>query len=218
MTIGVNGIGWISSTGYGMTLSRRTTHFAPGETLARVAREQLFRQPVKNFGRLDLVSRITLTAVSLALQDGGIAASPLEKQPIGIVGTNNEGSLATDLDYYRDYVDNGRKLSRANLFIYTLPSSPLGEAAIHFGLTGPLLFTMDRERSARSALTTASDLLDDGSVPAMLAGRTEADQGIYLLLGPEGERSLCTVSEAAEVLSGPFEVAVLAERFALMAT
>jgi len=41
---------------------------------------------------------------------------------------------------FLDYVQAGRKLGRGSLFIYTLPSSPLAEAAIHFGLQGPVLY------------------------------------------------------------------------------
>ena len=91
-------------------------------------------------------------AVALALRDAGIEYSARNKQDTGIIATSGAGSLQSDLDYYADFVKNGRTLSLANLFIYTLPSSPLGEAAIHFGLTGPLLFTsaLDAGLSRRS--------------------------------------------------------------------
>jgi len=216
MAINIYGIGWFSDSGCGAIISGRSRSLAPGETFPALPREAIFPRPIRNFGRLDRVSRITLAAVSLTLQDAGIDSSPLNKREIGIVGTNSEGSLITDLDYYRDYVDNGRKLSRANLFIYTLPSSPLGEAAIHFGLTGPLLYTMDGEGSAVSALRLAAGFITDGGAPMMLAGRTEGDQAIYLLLAVTGGRPLCTLDEAAAILGGGFDVAAMAENFGRM--
>lgn len=216
MNISINGIGWLSTNGFGMIATGHMVAFAPGETSRTVARDAFFQHPVKNFGRIDQASRVTLIAVSLALRDGGIDSSSRQKRAIGIVGTNSDGSLASDLDYYRDYVENGRKLSRANLFIYTLPSSPLGEAAIHFGLTGPLLYTLDRESSASSALTMAAGLVADGSAPMMLAGRMEGDEAICLLLGPPGERSLCTVDEAAAILGEDSDIDSMAARFALL--
>lgn len=214
MSVTVQGIGWISPTGYGMTASGLSVPFREGDSLSTLPREDLFLQPVKNFGRLDRVSRVTLIAVSLALRDVRIVSSPRDKQAIGIVGTNSDGSLASDLDYFRDYVDNGRKLSRANLFIYTLPSSPLGEAAIHFGLTGPLIYTMNRERSILSSLTMATGLIRDGGAPRMLAGWSDGDQAIYLLLGREEHGSLCTVDEAAVIVDEESDIEAMAARFA----
>jgi 3-oxoacyl-[acyl-carrier-protein] synthase II len=213
MTIAINGIGWLSDKGYGMVASGRTVSFAPGEAWQALPRDSFFTRPVKNFGRLDAVSRITMATVSLALQDGGIDSSPLQKQPVGIVGTNRDGCLTTDTDYFRDYVENGRKLSRANLFIYTLPSSPLGEAAIHFGLTGPLLYTADSSGTALLPLRMAAGFIADNSASTMLAGRSDGDQAIYLLLGSEHERSLCPLGIAEEILSADFQVATLADRF-----
>lgn len=213
MDIGIYGIGWFSDNGCGQIASGRPRSFAPGETFPTLPREALFPRPIRNFGRLDRVSRITLAAVSLALQDAGIDSSPLNKQAIGIVGTNSEGSLITDLDYFLDYVDNGRKLSRANLFIYTLPSSPLGEAAIHFGLTGPLLYTMDGDGSAVSALRLAAGFITDGGAPMMLAGRTEGDRALYFLLGDEGARPVCTLDEAVAILADGFDVAAMVGNF-----
>ena len=67
-----------------------------------------------------------------------------------------EGSLQSDLEYFRDYLEGGRTLSRGNLFIYTLPSSPLGEAAIHFGLLGPLLYAASEGNALTAVLDTRS--------------------------------------------------------------
>jgi 3-oxoacyl-[acyl-carrier-protein] synthase II len=212
MTIAINGIGWLSASGYGMTASNRTVSFAPGENWQSLPRDRFFTRQVKNFGRLDLASRITMAAVSLALQDGGVNSSPLQKQPIGIVGANSDGCLTTDTDYFRDYVENGRKLSRANLFIYTLPSSPLGEAAIHFGLTGPLLYTADSSDTLLLPLRMAAGFIADGSVATMLAGRCDGDQALYLLLGSRQEQSICTLESAERILSAEFHVATLAEQ------
>ncbi len=214
MKLLVNGMGWVSARGCGMVAADWSVAFGDAGTVLSVPRETIFLQPVKNFGRLDLASRITLIAVSLALRDAGIESSPRHKRNIGIVGTGSDGSLAADIDYYRDYVENGRRLSRANLFIYTLPSSSLGEAAIHFGLTGPLLYTVDQECSTAAALQVAASLVADGSAPRVLAGRTEGERALYLLLSGEDERALCTLDAAAAILTGSFDVDAMVEEFA----
>jgi 3-oxoacyl-[acyl-carrier-protein] synthase II len=218
MTIAINGIGWLSDKGYGMVASNRTVSFAPGESWQSLPRDNFFTRPVKNFGRLDAVSRVTMAAVSLALRDGGVDSSPLQKQALGIVGTNSDGCLTTDTDYFRDYVENGRKLSRANLFIYTLPSSPLGEAAIHFGLTGPLLYTADSSGTLLMPFRMAAGFIADGSAATMLAGRCDGDQAIYLLLGNRQERSLCSLEDAERILSAEFHVATLVEQVRALCT
>lgn len=202
MSIVVQGIGWVTETGFGMT-GRGSGHtLREGESLCAAVREQVLRRPMKNLGRLDQLSLLTVTAVSLALEDADVESSPAERQEIGIVATNAEGSSRTDSDYFRDYVENGRRMSRANLFIYTLPSSSMGEAAIHFGLTGPILYTTDGESSLAIPLATAAALMVDGSAPCMLAGKVWQDGALYLFLGRDGEYSLCTLEQAMAVAGG----------------
>jgi 3-oxoacyl-[acyl-carrier-protein] synthase II len=195
MTISIVGAGWITAKGYGTVNLGEEYLFAPDETLNAVAKTRIFGRPVKNFGRLDKVSRITVAAVCLALKDAGIDSSPECKQDIGIVGTNDLGSLETDTAYFRDFVDNGRKLARANLFIYTLPSSPMGEAAIHFGLTGPLLYTVGSQLSPAAALSSAAEMITCSEASMMLAGMTCGDTGIYFVLGESKGGGLCRVEE-----------------------
>lgn len=196
MTISILGTGWITTKGYGKINLGEEHLFAPEETLYTVAKNGIFnRRPVKNFGRLDRLSRITLAAVFLALKDAGIDSSPDSKQSIGIVGTNDHGSQETDTAYFRDFVDNGRKLARANLFIYTLPSSPMGEAAIHFGLVGPLLYMAGTGHSLATVLTTAAAMVAGAESSLMLAGMTCGDEGIYFVIGDSENGGVCKLED-----------------------
>jgi len=196
MAISILGTGWITSKGYGTINSGEEHIFAPEETLYTVAKNGIFnRRPVKNFGRLDRLSRITLAAVSLALRDAGIDSSPDSKKGIGIVGTNDQGSLETDTAYFRDFADNGRKLARANLFIYTLPSSPMGEAAIHFGLSGPLLYMAGIGPDLATVLTTAAGMVAGAESSLMLAGVTCGDEGLYSVIGESESRGICRLED-----------------------
>ena len=195
MAISLIGTGWITSKGYGSINLCEEHLFAPEETLYTVARNGIFTRPVKNFGRLDKLSRITLAAVSLALRDARIDSSPDSKRDIGIVGTNNQGSLETDTAYFRDFVDNGRKLARANLFIYTLPSSPMGEAAIHFGLTGPLLYMAETGPNLATVMTPAAEMVAGAESSLMLAGMTCGDEAIYAVIGGSNDNGECTLDD-----------------------
>ncbi len=161
------------------------THMRTAKAPSTLAKRDIFSHPFKNFGRLDTISKMTAFGVSLALQDAGIEYSPTEKQDIGIVGTNAEGSLRSDIAYFRDYLESGRTLSRGNLFIYTLPSSPIGEAAIHFGLQGPVLYAAGDGRALSAVLDTAKEMILADEAPVMLAGKAEADEAFFFVLGRE---------------------------------
>lgn len=217
--IAIRGIGWLTSAGYG-TIGKGGQHaFAVGEGVTSLSRAGVVPTPYRNFGRLDPLSRTTIGAVALALDDAGLAGAPEHKQATGIVGTARDGSLAADLAYFRDYVANGRTLGRGNLFIYTLPTSPLGEAAIQFGLTGPLLYAAGGAAPLGTALKLASDLVAGGEAPRMLAGTAGADEALYLMVDrAETGEPLCTLAEALAVAASGDGVAGMAAEFSALLT
>jgi len=214
MEISVLGIGWLTHAGYGRIRSGLRQAYGSGEGTHSLPKKGILLHPVKNFGRLDAASRLTVAAVSLALQDAGIEHAPAQKQDIGIIGTNDEGSLRSDLEYFRDYVGGGRTLSRGNLFIYTLPSSPVGEAAIHFGLQGPLLYAADERGSLAPVLDTAAEMILCSETPVMLAGKVRDNEAVYLVLaGYAGRAVLCDVSAARSIVETTPDVAGMVQKF-----
>ncbi len=201
MIISVHGIGWLTRTGYGCVRSGLRQPFERGAGVHSLGKKGIFSRPFKNFGRLDSPSRMTAYAVALALRDAGIDYAQAGKQDIGIIGANALGSLQSDIEYFRDYVGSGRTLSRGNLFIYTLPSSPAGEAAIHFGLQGPLLYVTGEEDSLAPVLDTAEEMILDGETPVMLAGRAGEDEALYFVLAASRLAPvLCDISAARRIV------------------
>ena len=174
----ISGIGWIFDGKYGCA---RTGHKRNAESDLPPSGE-VFPYPFKNFGRLDPQSRVTCCAVGLALRDARIELSPNQKKAIGIVGTCSSGSLASDIKYFRDYIDSGRTLGRGHLFIYTLPSSPLAEAAVYFGCLGPLLYIDDRQDPFGTTVRTASEMIRASEAGTMVAGVTEEEGAAYFVL------------------------------------
>lgn len=183
MTISVLGIGWLTKTGYGCIATGERSAFVDAAGPDSLLKKEIFSYPVKNFGRFDRISRMTCFGVALALKDAGIRYSLTEKQSIGIVGTNSAGSLAADIEYFKDYINSGRTLSRGNLFIYTLPSSPLGEAAIHFGFLGPLLYVAGQNRSLVPLLDMAADAIEAEEAEMMVFGKAEPEEALFLVIG-----------------------------------
>jgi len=216
----VHGIGWLTEQGYGCIRSGLRNVYGPDEGVHTLLKRDIFSHPFKNFGRLDIISRMTAFAVSLALQDAGIEYSPIQKQDIGIIGTNGQGSLQADLAYFKDYVAGGRTLSRGNLFIYTLPSSPIGEAAIHFGFLGPLLYAAGERNTVSTVLDAAGEMILANDAPVMLAGKAEIDEALYFVLrNDDGQQSssLCGLEEARSLVAATSDVTTLVQTFSDMA-
>lgn len=86
----------------------------------------------KEYGRFTADARKILCALAKALQG--------KRGNIGIIFVNDTYCVEDNFKYYKDFIDAGAKLGRANLFVYTLPTTPIAEAAIYFGLTGPLFY------------------------------------------------------------------------------
>ena len=196
----VSGIGWINKEEYGCIMKKMSASYKN----RALPKKKIFSSSFRNFGRLDNLSRLTCSAVALALKDAGIDYPVNRKQDMGIISTGYSGSFQTDMLYFKDYLESGRTLSRGNLFIYTLPSSPAGEAAIHFGLRGPLLYVAGPAHSVETALTTASGIISSDRVPAILAGMSEDDYSLYFVLknSASSRDSLCDLDQAITILSG----------------
>ncbi len=216
MTVSVHGIGWLTKTEYGCIGKKERSAYGDAGGPDTLVKKGIFAHPVKNFGRFDRASRMTCFGAALALRDAGIAYSAAQKQDIGIICANARGSLQTDIDYFRDYVESGRVLSRGNLFIYTLPSSPAGEAAIHFGLRGPLLYAAGEGDSLAPALDTAADMILGNEIPVMLAGGTGPDEAIFLVLAGDAAGrtpALCDVTAARSIVEATPDIPGMVQKF-----
>jgi hypothetical protein len=181
--IAVTGIGWLNLKEYGCIIGRlKKKHEGIGSLYSLFKRESIYSYPLKNFSRFDIISKMTCFCAALALKDAGISYSGTDKKDIGILGTNEAGCLESNLSYFRDYVESGRVLARGNLFIYTLPSIPLAEAAIHFGLSGPLLHIAFSDGKISSLLSFAGKSILDGETGAVLAVKAEEKDAVCFVL------------------------------------
>lgn len=188
-SIVVSGAGWIQGGrcgGYRRIAGRALVSPDPGEW----ARDrELFAAPPKNFARFDAASRMACCVCALALKDAGMGTGAGGKT--GLFGTNENGCMETNAAYFRDYVQAGRTLARGNLFIYTLPSSPLAESAIYFRLTGPILYwgipgTAGRGADLAEIAGLAANAVEEGTADTMLAMNADEQAGLCLVLRRAG--------------------------------
>lgn len=173
----VLGIGWWTDGSWGRLFSAQS---GTGEG------QGMFRKQFKNIGRIDNDSRAAAYAVALALRDAAVDYPLAPGTTVGIAGGSPEGCLSADLAYFRDYVDCGRTLGRGNYFVYTLPTSPLAECSIHFGLEGPLLYLGGSLSAVMLSLEAASEVMAAGQAEMMLAGATTPEGALFMVLAPQG--------------------------------
>ena len=179
----ITGIGWITKKEYGCVVQGLRRNYDNTISLnSQLYHESLFLYPIKNFGRFDTLSKMACCAGALALRDADILYSEHRKQNIGIIGTNIAGSFPSDVYYFKDYVESGRMLARGNLFIYTLPSSPLAEVAISFGFQGPLLYMTFPQKQVSSLLRCAGKMILLQETSAMLAVKVDEEEGMCFVL------------------------------------
>jgi 3-oxoacyl-[acyl-carrier-protein] synthase II len=197
----LNGYGWITPRGLGDSTGRLLSR-EPRSPRDLPGFENLFPEKFPNWGRFDALSRKTALAVALALRDmGWQRGRDFKKSVIAIIGCGTRGSLDSDGDYFRDFLEHGEKTGRSHIFIYTLSTSTLAESAILFGLTGPL-YALSRKRDPfRAAFEAAADLLYFEQADHVLAGLFEPEGCLFWALGPRTERSLARASRLPPVRS-----------------
>ena len=165
----VKGCGWIKEGLCGCREKDLRWQYGSLQLLcAELLKDAVLAYPIEHFGRFDAASRLVALSIVLALYDADIHYANDKKQDIGILGMSPDGALDSNLAYFRDYAQAGRKLGRGNLFIYTLPSSPLAESAIHFGLRGPLLYMRNLEKPEENLLAQAELMIRNKAAQAML--------------------------------------------------
>lgn len=116
------------------------------------------------------------------------------------------GSAAPDREFNEELKKKGAGFGGPSLFVYTLPSAPLGEVAVAFGAHGPLTTVSAGAASALTAIVTAIDDVDSGRAPAVLCGGfewgTDADYLCLFLIEPTGPITITGATGYGETPDG----------------
>jgi 3-oxoacyl-[acyl-carrier-protein] synthase II len=197
----VTGIGYLANNSLGAVNTDLRADFKDTKDAYTIMRDRsILQESIKNFGRFSDESKLVCLAAGLALHDAGIAAGETPNDT-GIIASNTDGALVSNREYFQDYIDCGRKLSRGNLFIYTLPTSSLAEAAICFHLNGPILYVASQEQSASFALREAAEIVKANGASMMVAVTGTQEEMICCVVKKKNERGKGTSSvEMARIL------------------
>jgi len=131
--------------------------------------EKVLNALPKEYGRFTPDSRKILCLLAKTLKG--------KKGNIGIILVNDDYCVEDNLKYYKDFITAGARLGRANLFVYTLPTTPIAESAIYFGLTGPLFYLGGNE-DLRFVLAQAKIMVKSREAKGMVVV-VKKEKGFY---------------------------------------
>ena len=155
-----------------------------------VKRAQVLSAPYLQFGKLNTPDKLVFSAASLALS----GERQSDGEQIGIALGIPSGSLSTDLDY-SDSILNG--FPSPALFSATLPSSPIADVAIFFGIKGPDRVFSGGDSCGLATLDAAGAMLATGAVSKVLCiivWESFADTGRYSFLSGMDQTHDCAVA------------------------
>lgn len=154
--------------------------------------------------RMDRLCGLALVAADGALADAVAAESWLASwasDRAAVVFGSAYGCHATNEDYYRGLLAHSPS---PRLFAYTLPSSPVGEISIHYGLRGPALALCTGLTAGLDALATAATLLRERRADRVLVCAAEVATPLLARLLPRSEElvdaAACVVLERRDAL------------------
>ncbi len=224
ITAQITGIGWVNASGSGRGRCDRAADWFEGTPSV----PKTILKSIKGgsrFGRLDLFSQIGVAAIGLALQDAGQLREGSTKKsdynlktdpnPLstGLICATTSSSTRTDQDFFQT-LQNDPRLASPGLFVYTLATSFLGEAALRFSLTGLTMALIEPRPQAAAAICTAIEELNSGDDEIMLAGlcnlfteNAEAEKvppvsgALFLVLEKETEADLSADRRSLATLS-----------------
>lgn len=154
------------------------------------------------FGRFPFAAKAACLAGAMLLKIRKEQTTNFDdNRPVGIIGMGTVPTQMLNEEFFRDYIEAGRNLARAGLFIYTLPTSPLAEASIALGLTGPIYFIEGADEPATEALREAEDMVSSGYNGAMMVFRFRSDSLAALLVEPDEINNRGQISFAQELLN-----------------
>ncbi|MCD4781866.1 MAG: hypothetical protein K8S27_15170 [Candidatus Omnitrophica bacterium] len=177
--IGIRGIGWITKNKFGSVFKKEITEYADkADVYSLFKKQSIIPESFRHFGRFDRVSKNTCLAISSGLFDADVYCSKETKPDLGILSTNSKGCLQSNINYFKDYIDCGRRLSRGNLFIFTLPSTPIAESAIIFGCQGPIAHLTFKDDQTPSILEHGRMMISQKEAKELLIVNANEEEAI----------------------------------------
>lgn len=121
--------------------------------------------------RVDHYSKMALLGAYLALEDAGALGS--DHSHMGLIVASGYGPSKTTLSFLDTFINDGDNLSSPTFFSNSVQNAAVANISIVLNITGPGLTISQFEMSVASALVTAKNWLDQGSVNSVLFGAVD---------------------------------------------
>ena len=167
------GLGWVTAAGWGRGRTGGAPLWQSGDPKPPSALLQGLSGGSR-FGRLDLFSQIGVAATALALKDAGhrgetTAYKIQDNHDLGLICATTSSCSRTDHNFFKTVQANPR-LASPGLFVYTLATSFLGEAALRFAINGTSLALIEPQPGGADALHLGLEQLSYGDEEVMVVG------------------------------------------------
>lgn len=175
--LAVTGIGVVSAVAFGRTdyetAVRNAGHNGPARTVDGFALEDHL-PGAHAFRRTARATRFTLAAVAMALSDAGIRSDPAGGEEAGLIVGVTHGALEYSARFHRGLLTEGPIGASPLHFSESVLNAPAGNAAIAFGIRGPVHTLIGEETVGTESVALASLLLRTGSLSwCLVAGAEE---------------------------------------------
>ncbi len=168
----ITGFGWVTAAGWGRGRTGETPLWQSEDPKPPTSLLQGLSGGSR-FGRLDLFSQIGVAAVALALEDAGLLPETVSKtdnnRDLGLICATTSGCNRTDHNFFKT-VQADPRLASPGLFVYTLATSFLGEAALRFAINGTSLALIEPQPDGSDALRLGLEQLSYGDEEVMVVG------------------------------------------------
>jgi 3-oxoacyl-(acyl-carrier-protein) synthase len=118
--------------------------------------------------QVDRLSRLTMEAVALALDDAELDLSEMDPEDVGIAFGTGYGCLASNVAYLEGIIHHGSRYGNPVVFQNTVPNAAAGYASVAQGIRGPNATFSSGSTAGLEALDFGFQQIAEGRVQAML--------------------------------------------------
>ena len=181
-----------------------------GPSKESLAPAKWLAQPAK-LSRMDRLCALSLVAADAALLDAGAVTLAAERTAV-VLGTAY-GCHVTNEEYYRGLLKEGPAGASPRLFAYTLPSSPVGEISIHYGIRGPATTVAPGLQAGLSAVAEGAAHLSSGRADRVIVIAAEVASALLQQIVGHAVRDVAAAVVLERGASGKARITSVVERF-----
>jgi 3-oxoacyl-(acyl-carrier-protein) synthase len=123
--------------------------------------------------QVDRLSRLTMEAVALALDDAELDLSEIDPEQVGIAFGTGYGCLESNVAYLEGIIHHGSRFGNPVVFQNTVPNAAAGYASVAQGIRGPTATFSSGSTAGLEALDFGFQQIAEGRVQAMLVASAD---------------------------------------------